>query len=130
MLKALLTMPARQISWKTVALVQLLMVVAFAVAITVDARAVTDAVAQRLYGETPFKPVPIPREQPLVVEPLYDRPDFVSDEDLAAVLRQVRPLFDREQMKPNYVEHALRAWGVRRRSPTRRFPRERNWRCF
>jgi len=113
MLKALLTMPARQISWKTVVLVQLLMVVAFAVAITVDARAVTDAVAQRLHGEKPFKPVPIPREQPLVVEPLYDRPDFVSDEDLAAVLRQVRPQFDREQMKPNYVEHALRAWGVR-----------------
>ncbi|MFG0334229.1 MAG: hypothetical protein ACF8TS_12765 [Maioricimonas sp. JB049] len=106
-------MSVRQISWKTVTLVQVLVLMAFAVAIAVDARAVTEAVSQRLFEDSPFEPVPIPREKPLVVTPLYDRPDFVSNEDLAAVLRQIRPQFDREQMKPNYVEHALRAWGVR-----------------
>jgi hypothetical protein len=53
-----------------------------------------------------------PRTSPLTVAPLYDRPDFVSDEDLAAVLRQVLPRFPRAQLKPNFVEHAVRIWGV------------------
>jgi len=56
-------------------------------------------------------PVP-PREKPLTVTPLYDRPDFVTDDDLAAVLKQVLPKFPREQLKPNFVEHAVRIWGV------------------
>ncbi|MBL8851471.1 MAG: hypothetical protein JNG89_17440, partial [Planctomycetaceae bacterium] len=56
-------------------------------------------------------PVP-PRVEPLTVTPLYDRPDFVTDEDLAAVLQQVLPKFPREQLKPNFVEHAVRIWGV------------------
>ncbi len=60
-----------------------------------------------------FQRVAIPRRTPLVVPPLYDRPDLVSDEDLAAVLRQVQPRFPREKLKPNFVEHALRVWGVR-----------------
>lgn len=56
-------------------------------------------------------PVP-PRAEPLTVTPLYDRPDFVSDTDLKAVLRQVLPRFPREELKPNFVEHAVRIWGV------------------
>jgi hypothetical protein len=57
-------------------------------------------------------PVP-PRSEPLTVTPLYDRPDFVSDADLKAVLRQVLPRFPREELKPNFVEHAVRIWGVK-----------------
>jgi len=56
-----------------------------------------------------FKPV---RDLPLRVEPLYDDPAVVTDAELAAVLRQVLPKFPREQLKPNFVEHALRIWGV------------------
>ncbi|MFO1095529.1 MAG: hypothetical protein U0992_19830 [Planctomycetaceae bacterium] len=62
-------------------------------------------------SDVPATPAP-PRAQPLVVEPLYDRPDFVSDDDVAAVLKQVLPKFPREELKPNFVEHAVRIWGV------------------
>ncbi len=60
----------------------------------------------------PVAPVAdIPRRRPLTVEPLYDDPRVVGDEELAAVLKLVRPRFDRHRLKPNYVEHALRTWG-------------------
>jgi len=54
----------------------------------------------------------IDREQPLRIEPLYDDSELVSDAELTAVLKQVQPRFPQKQMKPNYVEHALRIWGV------------------
>lgn len=47
-----------------------------------------------------------------MVQPLYNDPELVSDEELAAVLKQVQPRFPAKQIKPNYVEHALRIWGV------------------
>jgi hypothetical protein len=56
--------------------------------------------------------VPIARDTPLRVKPLYNEPGLVSDEELAAVLKQVQPRFPAKQIKPNYVEHALRIWGV------------------
>jgi len=52
------------------------------------------------------------RSKPIRVEPLYDEPGIVSDDELAAVLEKVRPKFPRSQLKPNHVEHALRTWGV------------------
>lgn len=57
-------------------------------------------------------PVPIPHELPIQISRPYNRPDWISDEDLAAVLNQTQPRFDRQKMKPNFIEHALRAWGV------------------
>lgn len=54
----------------------------------------------------------IDREQPLVIAPLYDDPQLVSDEELAAVLKQVVPRFPDKATKPNHVEHALRTWHV------------------
>lgn len=60
-------------------------------------------------------PVPIPRETPLIIEPLYDDPEVVSDEELASVLVKVQPRFPRERLKPNYVEHALRTWSLKAR---------------
>ena len=56
--------------------------------------------------------VEIPRKQPLRVDSLYDDPEVVSDEELAAVLRQIRPRFAAESIKPNFVEHALRTWDI------------------
>jgi len=56
--------------------------------------------------------VPVPRQIPLRIAPLYDRPELVSDADLLAVLKQVQPRFPKEKLKPNFVEHALCIWGV------------------
>ena len=65
-------------------------------------------------GGPRFAPVVnIPRETPLIIEPLYDDPEVVSDEELAAVLAKVQPRFPRERLKPNYVEHALRTWWLK-----------------
>jgi hypothetical protein len=57
--------------------------------------------------------ITIPRESPLIIEPLYDDPEVVSDEELAAVLAKVQPRFQHERLKPNYVEHALRTWWIK-----------------
>lgn len=56
--------------------------------------------------------VPVPRSRPLYITPLYNDPEVVSDDDLGRVLRQVRPRFPTLRLKPNFVEHSLRIWGV------------------
>ncbi len=62
-------------------------------------------------GGPRFAPVVnVPRETPLVIEPLYDDPEVVSDAELAAVLAKIQPRFPLKKLKPNYVEHALRTW--------------------
>lgn len=59
-----------------------------------------------------FSDVPVTRDVVQQVEPLYDDPQVVSDEELAMVLGKVRPRFSRRHLRPNYVEHALRTWGA------------------
>lgn len=59
-----------------------------------------------------YRPVKVDRKEPLVIAPLYDRPDFITDDELSAVLRQIQPRFAFKEMKPNHVEHALRTWGL------------------
>lgn len=54
----------------------------------------------------------LPRTEPLFIAPLYDDPEVVSDEELALVLKKVQPRFPQKALKPNYVEHALRAWTI------------------
>jgi hypothetical protein len=56
--------------------------------------------------------VDLPRTTPLKIAPLYDDPEVVSDDELAAVLARLRPVFPRERLRPNFVEHALRTWGI------------------
>lgn len=56
--------------------------------------------------------IPLERDTALVITPLYDDPQLVSDAELAAVLSQIVPHFPAKKMKPNHVEHALRAWHV------------------
>lgn len=58
-------------------------------------------------------PIDPPRTTALIIEPLYDDPEVVTDEELAAVLWKVQPRFSGPQLKPNYVEHALRTWWIR-----------------
>jgi hypothetical protein len=59
-----------------------------------------------------YRPINVTRTEPLVITPLYDRPDFITDGELAAVLGQIQPRFAFKEMKPNHVEHALRTWGL------------------
>ena len=102
----------RSFGWKAILLVQGVVVGGLAAAILLAGPETKMAVQRELLKLEPFQRVEIPREEPLRIKPLYDRPDWVSDDDLAAVLKAVRPPFSREEMKPNHVEHALRCWGI------------------
>ncbi|MBA3314847.1 MAG: hypothetical protein M3552_11725 [Planctomycetota bacterium] len=68
-------------------------------------------VVEALSATTTAPRLPISHERPVMVEPYYDDPSVVSDEELRDVLEKVRPRFGMERLQPNYVEHALRAWG-------------------
>ena len=56
--------------------------------------------------------LPPMRRIPLSVDPLYDRPDLLSDETLYAVLHKLRPRLRKSKPKINHVDHALRFWGA------------------
>ncbi len=105
-------MSARRPSLLMILCVQLLACGSFAVAWAVSRPEAKALVAQELWHRDSFTHVVIPREKPLVISSLYDRPDLMSDADLAAVLKQIVPRFPRQSLKPNHVEHALRTWGV------------------
>ena len=65
----------------------------------------------RVWSRAPREVVHIEREKPLRMESLYDDPQVVSDDELMSVLKQVQPRFSAKNLRPNYVEHALRIWG-------------------
>lgn len=100
------------ISVSRVLLIQPAVLGAFALAYFAAGSETHSAVSRAIIGRTSDPVVRVTREEPLRVAPLYDDPEVVSDEELAAVLRQIRPVFAKEQLRPNFVEHALRAWGV------------------
>src|SRR5580704_14031646 len=75
------------------------------------ARGGSGRVDLRLWPGAPREVVHIEREKPLWIESLYDDPLLVSDDELASVLKQVQPRFSPKNLRPNYVEHALRIWG-------------------
>ncbi len=102
----------RRFPWKTFLIIQTVVLTAFGVAYAWSSSQAKDLIEQELLGREPFSPVVIPRSEPLTIEPLYDRPDVVSDAELAAVLERVVPRFHHKQTKPNFVEHAVRIWGV------------------
>jgi hypothetical protein len=54
---------------------------------------------------------PVPRTEPVLVPPLHDRPEMVSDAQLTAVLRKVLPRLRGEHPNINHVSHALYLWG-------------------
>ncbi|MEK6261607.1 MAG: hypothetical protein AABP62_23660 [Planctomycetota bacterium] len=103
-------MKTGRISKEHVLLVQLIVVVAL-VASWASASTVTRQQVLREVGGPRYSPVvAVPRETPLAIEPFYDDPEVVSDEELAAVLAKIRPKFPREKLKSNHVEHAMRTW--------------------
>lgn len=58
------------------------------------------------------KRLPIPRTEPLRIRPQYDYDWIITDEQLQRVLEQLQPRFRGEKPRINYVDHALRFWGV------------------
>ncbi|GIX03938.1 MAG: hypothetical protein KatS3mg113_0944 [Planctomycetaceae bacterium] len=55
---------------------------------------------------------PQPQRTPLHIGPLYNQPSVVNDEQLSRILHKLRPSFRGPKPKINYVDHALRFWGV------------------
>jgi len=93
-------------------LVQALVVSVFAVSFASLSPQQVKRVQEAVTKKPTYTAVRIDRNKPLEIPPLYDDPEVVSDEELAAVLYQVQPAFKRAELKPNYVEHALRTWRV------------------
>jgi len=93
--------------------VQLVVVVAVVASIAAGSTQTRQQILSDVGGSRYAPTVSIPRETPLIIEPLYDDSEVVSDEELAAVLAQVQPRFPHEKLKPNYVEHALRTWWLK-----------------
>lgn len=101
--------------WRYVVLVQLAVLGAFGVAWGLRVDGVEREFARATLGVDELPVVAIPRATPLTVTPLFDRPDLpsiVSEEEVAYVLKRIRPRFERKGLRPNLVEHALRTWGV------------------
>ena len=93
-------------------LVQVIVIGVLAASVATLSPRQTERVAEVVSARPKFTPVQIERKTPLEVKPLYDDPEVVSDEELAAVLFRVQPKFSAKNLKPNFVEHALRTWRV------------------
>ncbi|MBI1348982.1 hypothetical protein GC163_22140 [bacterium] len=106
-------MISRKISSRTVWVTQFVFVGAFAAAYLLAHVETRSALRDEIGLLEAIEPLQVPRSTPLVIEPLYDDPELVSDEELAAVLWKVQPRFPQSHLKPNHVEHALRTWSVR-----------------
>jgi hypothetical protein len=102
----------RRFSWPAFLVLQLAVAGAFGAAYGLSSARTRTRIESEL-RTSPGSAIPAARRsEPLRVEPLYDRPDLVSDEELAAVLDRVVPRFNPSRTKPNFVEHALRIWSV------------------
>ncbi len=104
-------MPRPRISLAVFVCLQVVVVTAFAVGYARLSDQAEVQFHETVLRQELYPMVPIERERPLSISPLYDDPSVVSHEDLARVLVKIRPKFPEKGRKPNYVEHALRAWG-------------------
>lgn len=105
-------MPARTSTRLAVLAVEVIVVGAFAATWVTKAKALSQEFRAINQNGSEYTRLPVARNKPLEISSLYDRPDFISDEELADVLRQIQPRFPVKETKPNFVEHALRTWGV------------------
>jgi hypothetical protein len=92
--------------------VQVVVVGAFAATWATKAKALSREFRALKQNGSEYTRLPVSRNEPLQISSLYNRPDFITDDELADVLRQIQPRFPVKEMKPNFVEHALRTWGV------------------
>jgi hypothetical protein len=105
-------MKTRRVTLRTFVAIQLLVTAAFAVSYAGLSHESAERVQDALTGHKLVSSVSVERVEPLHIDPLYDDPEVVSDDELAAVLEKILPRFSPKEMKPNFVEHALRTWGV------------------
>lgn len=105
-------MKLRRVSSMTLLVLQVPIVAAFAWSYASLAPESQRQVRRAVSSKPQYVDIPLERETPIVIAPLYDDPQLVGDEELAAVLTKVVPHFPAKQMKPNHVEHALRTWHV------------------
>lgn len=98
--------------WSQIALVQAIVLAAFGLAFARNSTENEVRLKELVTHQRSYPNVPVTRDTALQVTSLYNDPKLVPDADLAAVLKQVRPEFAPKHLKPNYVEHALRIWGV------------------
>ncbi|MCC9602744.1 hypothetical protein LOC67_19515 [Stieleria sp. JC731] len=69
-------------------------------------------VAWKRHDDVNDRPMmPALRDQPREVGPLYDYPMAVTDQQLTEVLYKLRPRFNEQPTKVNFVDHAIRMWG-------------------
>ena len=116
-------MNPKQLPISAVFTVQVVVVAAFAVSYATGSPDTRRLAINELTGSSVMAPLAIPRQTPLIIEPLYDDRDVVNDEELASVLAKVQPRFWSKEnpekpmpgLKPNYVEHALRTWWIKAR---------------
>lgn len=101
-----------QISLQRFLWIQALVVACFGTAFALGTGRNSPSLTAQLVGNRTTSEVPVPRQLPLRIPSLYNAPEMISDAELAAVLKQVRPKFAPEHLKPNFVEHALRIWGI------------------
>ena len=114
------TKKTKSISVVVFAATQVAVIAVFAASYAVGSSDSKRLMRTELTGSAQPPSIVFPRETPLTVEPLYDDPEVVSDEDLAAVLTKIQPRFWSKDdltrpvsgLKPNYVEHALRTWWI------------------
>lgn len=66
----------------------------------------------RSTATTPTPTLPEFRSEPVLVTPLYNDERVITDQQLADVLHKLRPQLAGEKPKINYVDHALRFWGI------------------
>lgn len=100
-----------QISIVTVCGVQLLVAAAFAAGWFLLPPGDRHRIQAELTATRPLADAEITNTVPVAPKPLYNDPEVISDEDLALVLHAILPRFGQQKLKPNFVEHALRAWG-------------------
>src|SRR6185437_8548925 len=66
----------------------------------------------RLHEDEQLQRLPAFKPVPIKIEPLYDSPEVVSDEQLQTVLDRLKPAFRGRKTSFNNVDHALRFWGL------------------
>ena len=92
--------------------VQLLLVVSLTAAWLTASRESIQRLQAEVLGEPMVPSVTLKQYEAIRITPLYDDPRVVSDQQLADVLKRIRPVFSDKELSPNHVEHALRAWGI------------------
>jgi hypothetical protein len=73
--------------------------------------AIVGFAAYRIWQISQRYELPPLRDKPLAIQPLYDIPEVVTDEQLSKTLGRLAPRFHGQGTEINHVDHALRFWG-------------------